>query len=846
MDYSNCKDRFTLLQRDRIYAALQALTPGPSAMNIPSVRSSLISSLGATAPTSSPVAANCNPTGISTLNGLGLRAVTVTKTATLSTDPDTILMNAMSGSVNGDGTHYYDRTKEHRVELEAGKTYNFSATVGSIAETVIAWIDYDNNGTFGATEQIYSTPTAGSFNRPFAQFTVPATGAVNCAPLRMRVMTSATSSCQSNYAGQCEDYEVIIRGSGATSSTPGLATIIQPPLEGNPSCLGSGVTVAATYNTAITPVWYKWYRKSATAPYTVTEIKSSIDSFVNRTDWANLDTVWAKVAYPGVCGVDTTFTDSITLYRPITVAPAVNISITKGTNPGCPDDTVRFTVTSNVNPGGTPTYEWFVNSLSQGPPSATPYLQMYNIPNGTTFQVKMYSSASAPCSNPGFAYSNTITYTHGTKAPTLSIALISGTNPGCPNQSLTFLATGTTAGTSPTYQWKVNGIPVQTGSSNTYTAVFNNNDVVSCTMTSSSSCAVPSTANSANTITITHVPLIADVTIQQIKGANPACTGHEMVFVATPTNAGANPQFQWMVNNSPVAGANSPIFSTYSLLNGDFVSCILISTDPCVQNTFDTSAILPMVITTSKLPTVTTAITQGNNPGCLDSLVEFTATDNDLGTAPNFDWLVNGFQTFNGQVFSTTNLLNGDVVVCRANQTDGGCYLPDTVFSSPITMVLSPTPEPPIISLVNNQLVTNKTGSFIWFGPSGQLTGGENGAYHPTELGQYYCVTNSNGCWSKPSNKLTITLLDISTYNINEVNIYPNPTTGQVTLDWGGKRVNMQIAVYSTVGQKLLQTEVKNQSHSTIDLGKLANGMYFIVVTDEEGKSGTARITLNK
>jgi hypothetical protein len=729
-------------------------------------------------------------------------------------------------------------------------------------QRVRVYIDYNNNGLFtDLNESLYYATGRWENGASIAQFNfTPPLNAVNCQPLRMRVMadqdlpTYLGGPCATMVNGQTEDYEVVIKGSGATSTIPGLATIIQPPFEGNPSCLGTGVTVAATYQNTITPVAYRWFRKIAMPPYTVTDITNLVppatgtDSFVNRNDWTNLDTVWAKVAYPGLCGIDTTFTDSIVLNRPTTVTPTVTLGLTKGTNPGCPDDTLTFSVVGSVNPGNAATYEFFVNGISVQHTTSKNYTT-FNLPTGTTVYVIMHTNQQTPpviCFAPYNATSNTITYTHTTKVPTLSIALISGTNPGCPNQALSFKATGTTTGQTPTYTWFVNSVQVQTGSSSTYTSVLNNGDVVSCTMLSSTSCAVPSTATSTNTITITHTPLTADVTIQQISGNNPACTGHWMVFVATPTNSGANPQFQWMINNAPVAGANSPIFSTKTLLNGDFVSCILISTDPCVQNTFDTSAILPMVITTSKMPTLKVDITDGNNPGCLDSLVEFTATETDLGTAPNFDWLVNGFQTFNGQVFSTSNLLNGDVVVCRANQTDNGCYLPDTLFSTPITMVRSTTPNPPIISLVNNRLVTNVTGSFIWFGPKGQMTGGENGSFHPDTLGQYWAVTNNNGCWSKPSNKLTITLLDINTYNINEVSIYPNPTAGQVVLDWGGHSVTMKVGVYSTVGQKLMETDVVKQTRTTVDLGKLANGVYFIVLTDEQGRSGTARITVTK
>jgi hypothetical protein len=142
-------------------------------------------------------------------------------------------------------------------------------------------------------------------------------------------------------------------------------------------------------------------------------------------------------------------------------------------------------------------------------------------------------------------------------------------------------------------------------------------------------------------------------------------------------------------------------------------------------------------------------------------------------------------------------------------------------------------------------LITNKSGSFVWFGPGGQLTGGDDGKYHPGELGQYYAVTNNNGCWSKPSNKLTITLLDINTLNTQPTNIYPNPTTGKLTIDWG-RNVNSSVAVFSTVGQKLMEEKVVNASSKVLDLGTFAGGIYFVVITDENGGSSTTRITLTR
>jgi hypothetical protein len=207
---------------------------------------------------------------------------------------------------------------------------------------------------------------------------------------------------------------------------------------------------------------------------------------------------------------------------------------------------------------------------------------------------------------------------------------------------------------------------------------------------------------------------------------------------------------------------------------------------------------------------------------------------------------VNSFPlNLNSVVYSTTNLLNNDVVTARVVPTDGQCYLPDTGFSAPMTMVRSVTPEPPIISLINNMLITNKSGSFVWFGPAGQLTGGDDGKFHPTELGKYWAVTNNNGCWSKPSNILTITLLDINSLDMEPVTIYPNPTSGMLNIEWG-RNVSMNVSVYTTVGQKMLTEQVSNQQRKVIDMSSLASGMYFVVLTDSEGRTSTTRITVSK
>jgi hypothetical protein len=154
--------------------------------------------------------------------------------------------------------------------------------------------------------------------------------------------------------------------------------------------------------------------------------------------------------------------------------------------------------------------------------------------------------------------------------------------------------------------------------------------------------------------------------------------------------------------------------------------------------------------------------------------------------------------------------------------------------------------DPPIIHLIGNTIYVDRKGSFVWFGPGGQLSGGTSGTYRPTAVGPYYAVTDNLGCWSKPSNTLIITLLDIETVDMKDLGVYPNPTGGLLTLDWKGKNVNVDITVYSQLGQVVMQDEVKGASMKVLNLGKLANGTYQVVVKDADGKKGVIKVQVNR
>lgn len=245
------------------------------------------------------------------------------------------------------------------------------------------------------------------------------------------------------------------------------------------------------------------------------------------------------------------------------------------------------------------------------------------------------------------------------------ISLTGGTNPSCPGTSLTFTATPTNGGSSPTYQWQVNGSNVGTNSPTYTSSSLTNGQIVSCIMTSNM---VGVTGNPAtsNSITVTVNPVVTpSVVIAQTTGTNPSCAGNSVQFTATPTNGGSAPSYQWKVNGVN-AGTNSPTFTTSTLTNGQIVSCVMTSNANCATTTTATSNSLTMIINAVGNHTVTIAQTGGNNPACPGENVTYTATVSGAASISTYQWKIDGVNAgTNSSTFTSASLTNGQAVTCE-------------------------------------------------------------------------------------------------------------------------------------------------------------------------------------
>jgi uncharacterized protein (TIGR02145 family) len=271
----------------------------------------------------------------------------------------------------------------------------------------------------------------------------------------------------------------------------------------------------------------------------------------------------------------------------------------------CAGTPVTFTA-NPANPGSNPVYNWKVNGINSG---ANLLSYTYTPLDGDVITCTLTSSFTV-CVIDNPATSNPVTMTVHPVLP-VSISVAASGNPVCSGTLVTFTATPGNPGTSPVYEWKVNG-SVTGSNSPIFSYVPLNGDQVTCILTSSEQCA---TGNPAfgNTITMT-VNNILPVSIIVNVSSNPVCAGTSVTSTALPMNGGTNPSFQWKVNGVNV-GTNSTSY-TYTPVSGDQILCILNSSIPCPTGNPSSSNTIIMGV--PALPVVTFT-------SCFDTITSVTA-----------------------------------------------------------------------------------------------------------------------------------------------------------------------------------------------------------------------------
>jgi len=137
-------------------------------------------------------------------------------------------------------------------------------------------------------------------------------------------------------------------------------------------------------------------------------------------------------------------------------------------------------------------------------------------------------------------------------------------------------------GTAPTYLWTENGINVATGPYYVYTPI--DGDILILTMQSNYPCLTTNIAVSDTFIVHVFPRSVNSLSVSVSQST--IASGMVDTFTAIASGAGTSPSFQWYINGSPVAGANTNVFVTDSLRQGQIVNCAETSSFLCSEPPF--------------------------------------------------------------------------------------------------------------------------------------------------------------------------------------------------------------------------------------------------------------------
>lgn len=672
------------------------------------------------------------------------------------------------------------------------------------------------------------------------------------------VLTSATTA----YDGY--QYRCIISGTCSPSVTSNVASLTidtAPTITSQPVnrtiCDGANTTfgVSAT-GTALTYQWQVnagsgWnnisnggiYSNATTSTLTLTGVTTSNSGYQYR------------VVVNGTCSPSAT-----SVAATLTVNSLPSISVNPLAKTICDGNNTSYTVTAS---GTGISYQWQVNTGSG----------WSNISNGGIYggaTTSLLTLTSASTSYNGYQYrvvvSGTCTPPATSSAADLTVypivtptvSINSSATTICATTSVTFtVSSSTNGGSSPSYQWKVNGNNVGSNSTTYTTTSLSNGDIVTCVMTTSAPCPTSTTATS-NGITMTVHPLLTPTINITSATGDSVCNTRTATFTANITNGGSAPVYQWKVNGNNV-GTNTNTYATNTLTNGDVVSCELTSNALCASpNVVNSNKINMRVIPLSFASANITAtpdvdICEG------DKVVVYCYYTNG-GINPKFEWYLNGSlqASSTSGSYTTTNFSDNDAIYCV--YTNGNvCPEPVTTNTEVMTVHQTVSPSVSIIASSGTVIAPGWTVTF-----TAQPTNGgtnptyawrKNGQFIPGETGVTYTDNNLNfgdkidvvmkGDWLCKDKEYSMS--NVMSVNIpanvanpkgivQELELYPNPNKGTFNLKGilGKETGEARVYILNELGQKVYEaradvTEGRIEQKFNMP-NSLSAGMYMLSI----------------
>ena len=424
-----------------------------------------------------------------------------------------------------------------------------------------------------------------------------------------------------------------------------------------------------------------------------------------------------------------------------TVDPALTVSIASSENPADAGQSVTFTATGSGGSGSGYSYDFYVDGTSVQSGTSATYATTSLAVGSDSVYVTLTDSNSYT------VQSSTITETIYAD-PTVSIS--SNDNPSIVNNAVTFTASVTYSGTISTYDFYLNGVSQQSGSSSTFTYTFTSTgtDTVYVVVTDSLS---GQATSSTLTQTVNSPALIASL------GSNldPSDVGETITFTASATGGtGSYSTYDFFLNGvSEQSGASMTWSYAFSSAGSYSVYVNITDSGGHEANSNTVTQVVNNLPTVSFAPSV--------NPTDIQQTITFTATaSGGSGTYNSYAWYLQGSLEQNTSSttwsydFTTAGSFNVYVIVYDSTMGKGtsGSII-ETVNALP-TVTVSSTINPAAISqaFTFSSTITGGTSPYTyqWYGPSGLISGATSPTYSTSESSAgtyqfYVIVTDSIG-----------------------------------------------------------------------------------------------------
>lgn len=353
----------------------------------------------------------------------------------------------------------------------------------------------------------------------------------------------------------------------SSAATLTVNPLVTPAITITPSdtdiCDGNSVTFTSSVTNGGSSPTYQWVKNNTNV---------GTGSSYNTSTLAHGDVVLCYMTSSIACVTPqaTAISNAVTMSVTQNVTPSVSITSDVGTD-WCSGKPNVFRASSS-NGGTMPQYMWTINGSGAGYSVDTLFVPA--LIDGDEVQVTMTSSHKCPV--PKNVSSNKITMT--IRQTTRSSVVITP-NPDsvvCDMKEVTMYSAFTNGGTTPAFQWMLNGadIPGETGGTMKI-STLNDGDTINCRFISSNVCVFPEISNGIS-FDVSNL-LTPEVDIAVSYNGNNSYT-----FTALPVNGGTNPRYQWYRNFNPIAGATNSTYTTNDLFKSDKIQVDLFSDEECI------------------------------------------------------------------------------------------------------------------------------------------------------------------------------------------------------------------------------------------------------------------------